>query len=88
MIGTIGTETILVIGVGYMMLTTLKDGLERIKTYYSPKASGSVMSPGRHVKESEQCLRRWLQWGDLTSGQGAVVFLDHDLKPVATICMY
>ena len=55
-IGTIGTETILVIGVGYMMLPTLKGCLERIKTYYSPKASGSIMSPARHVKASEKRL--------------------------------
>ena len=46
------------------------------------------MSPDRHVKKSEQRLRRWIQWGDLTSGQGAVVFIGRDLKTVATIRMY
>ena len=49
-IGTIGPETILVIGVGYIDLPTLGKGFERIKTYYSPKASGSVMSPDTSPK--------------------------------------
>ena len=87
-IGTIGPDTISVIGFGYMNLPSLENGLERAKTYYSSKASGSVMSPDRHVKESEQRLRRWIQWGDLTSGHGAVVFIGRDLETVATIRMY
>ena len=46
------------------------------------------MSPDRHVKETTSRLHHLLQWGDPTTGQGAVIFLDHNLKPVSTIQMY
>ena len=52
-IGTIGPKPILATHKGIMNLPTIEGSYEGFTTYYSKDASDSVISPDRHVSESQ-----------------------------------
>ena len=73
---------------GIMRLPTIKGGHEGFTTYNSKDSSRSVISLDRHVSESNERLQQWIQYGDIDSGNGSMIFLDNDLRKVATVKMY
>ena len=87
-IGTIGPKPIMATHRSIMNLPTVEGLYKGFTTYYSTDASGLVISPDRHISESNGRLRRWIQWGDTDTGNGSMIFLDHQLQKIATLKMY
>lgn len=71
-----------------MKLPTVEGLYDEFTTYCSENASGSVISPHRHVSESKGRLQRWIQWSDTKLGNDSMIFLDNRLQNIATLKIY
>ena len=89
-IGTIENEAAIhVTGKGITSVATTNHTKPLVyETLYSADASGSVFSPQKYATDNKQSVGWWSQFAETKSQNGAIVFFDHDRKPITTIPLY